>query len=192
MKRGKGVCRGVEALLCRRSGVVRSFIGCLQDLYTFVAVMVRCCCPVMRICGFDLSSAAGIPVFCSQIRLHRTVSTCVITSHHVTGNVSPGIQALACCATPLWMRRDFGCRFLMTCYAVHNLYSGCSELLTVRVLLQDIRTFVAVDETALAATHPNATDAREIWGYYPDDSPLKGLHAGDTRAALAPFLAHQV
>lgn len=60
------------------------------------------------------------------------------------------------------------------------------------VLLQDIRTFVAVDETALAATHPSATEAREIWGYYPDDSPLKGLHAGDTRAALAPFLAHQV
>ena len=55
-----------------------------------------------------------------------------------------------------------------------------------------MRTFVAVDDTALAATHPNATDAREIWGYYPDDSPLKGLHAGDTRAALAPFLAHQV
>ena len=58
--------------------------------------------------------------------------------------------------------------------------------------LQDIRTFVAMDDAALAATHPNMTDAREIWGHYPDDLPLKGLHAGDTRAALTPFLAHQV
>ena len=51
---------------------------------------------------------------------------------------------------------------------------------------------MALNDTALAATHPNQTDAREIWGYYPDDWPLKGLHAGDTRAALTPFLAHQV
>ena len=57
---------------------------------------------------------------------------------------------------------------------------------------QDIKTFVALNESALAATHPNLTGSTEIWGYYPDDWPLKGLHAGDTRAALTPFLAHEV
>lgn len=56
---------------------------------------------------------------------------------------------------------------------------------------KDIKTFVALNESALAATHPNLTGSTEIWGYYPDDWPLKGLHAGDTRAALTPFLAHE-
>lgn len=59
-------------------------------------------------------------------------------------------------------------------------------------MLQDIKTFVALNESALAATHPNLSGSTEIWGYYPDDWPLKGLHAGDTRAALTPFLAHEV
>ena len=59
-------------------------------------------------------------------------------------------------------------------------------------MLQDIKSFVALNESALAATHPNLTGSTEIWGYYPDDWPLKGLHAGDTRAALTPFLAHEV
>lgn len=59
-------------------------------------------------------------------------------------------------------------------------------------MLQDIKSFVALSESALAATHPNLTGSNEIWGYYPDDWPLKGLHAGDTRAALTPFLAHEV
>lgn len=61
-----------------------------------------------------------------------------------------------------------------------------------RAWRKDIRAYVALNDTALAATHRNQTDAREIWGYYPDDWPLKGLHAGDTRAALTPFLAHQM
>ncbi|DBA79457.1 TPA: hypothetical protein ACH3X2_007729 [Trebouxia sp. C0005] len=56
---------------------------------------------------------------------------------------------------------------------------------------KDIKSFVALSESALAATHPNLTGSNEIWGYYPDDWPLKGLHAGDTRAALTPFLAHE-
>lgn len=56
---------------------------------------------------------------------------------------------------------------------------------------KDIKSFVALNESALAATHPNLTGSTEIWGYYPDDWPLKGLHAGDTRAALTPFLAHE-
>ncbi len=59
-------------------------------------------------------------------------------------------------------------------------------------ILQDTKTFVALNESALAATHPNLSGSTEIWDYYPDDWPLKGLHAGDTRAALTPFLAHEV
>jgi hypothetical protein len=32
----------------------------------------------------------------------------------------------------------------------------------------------------------------ETWGYYPDDKPLHSLALkGDSRAALAPFLAHR-
>ena len=55
-----------------------------------------------------------------------------------------------------------------------------------------MRTFVALNESALAASRMNDTDAQEVWGYYPDDWPLKGLHAGDSRAAITPFLAHEV
>ena len=34
--------------------------------------------------------------------------------------------------------------------------------------------------------------SHESWRYYPDDHPPRGLHPGDTRAALAPYLAHHV
>lgn len=32
----------------------------------------------------------------------------------------------------------------------------------------------------------------ETWMYYPDDTPLRSMYAGDSRAALMPFLAHKV
>lgn len=50
---------------------------------------------------------------------------------------------------------------------------------------------MALNDSDLAASRMNGTD-QEVWGYYPDDWPLKGLHAGDSRAALTPFLAHEV
>lgn len=31
----------------------------------------------------------------------------------------------------------------------------------------------------------------ETWAHYPDDAPKRSLYAGDTRAALVPFLAHK-
>lgn len=72
---------------------------------------------------------------------------------------------------------------------VHNT---CLPVLTVFGLLQEVRAYVALNDSQLVANRLNDTDAQEIWGYYPDDWPLKGLHAGDSRAALTPFLAHEV
>lgn len=31
----------------------------------------------------------------------------------------------------------------------------------------------------------------ETWVYYPDDTPARSFYRGDSRAALAPFLAHK-
>lgn len=57
---------------------------------------------------------------------------------------------------------------------------------------KDLRTYVALANESVAAQHTQNRSSQEVWGYYPDDKPLKGLHPGDTRAALAPFLAHEV
>ena len=57
---------------------------------------------------------------------------------------------------------------------------------------KDMRTYVALSNETLAAKHAESASSQEIWGYYPDDKPLKGLHPGDTRAGLTPFLAHEV
>lgn len=59
-------------------------------------------------------------------------------------------------------------------------------------MLQEVRAFIALNDSQLVASRMNDTDPQEVWGYYPDDWPLKGLHAGDSRAALTPFLAHEV
>ena len=66
------------------------------------------------------------------------------------------------------------------------------SILIVIDLLQEVRAFVALNDSQLVANRLNDTDAQEVWGFYPDDWPLKGLHAGDSRAALTPFLAHEV
>ena len=58
--------------------------------------------------------------------------------------------------------------------------------------LQDMRTYVALSNQTVAAAHAATSGSQEVWGYWPDDEPLKGLHPGDTRAALTPFLAHEV
>jgi len=57
---------------------------------------------------------------------------------------------------------------------------------------KDMRTFVALANETVASEYAHFGDSPEVWGYYPDDEPLKGLHPGDSRAALTPFLAHEV
>lgn len=59
--------------------------------------------------------------------------------------------------------------------------------------LQGIRTYLAVNDSAMvAAKQQEATVFQETWEFFADDQQLKAEHPGDTRAALAPFLAHQV
>lgn len=55
-----------------------------------------------------------------------------------------------------------------------------------------MRTYVALGNETVAAAHAVTSESQEVWGYWPDDNPLKGLHPGDSRAALTPFLAHEV
>jgi hypothetical protein len=57
---------------------------------------------------------------------------------------------------------------------------------------KDMRTFVALANETVASEYAHFGDSPEVWGYYPDDEPLKGLHPGDSRAALTPFLAQEV
>ena len=79
----------------------------------------------------------------------------------------------------------------------HEIYHFCCEFPLSPVFifgfdLQDMRTYVALSNQTVAAAHAATSGSQEVWGYWPDDEPLKGLHPGDTRAALTPFLAHEV
>ena len=58
--------------------------------------------------------------------------------------------------------------------------------------LQGIRTLLAVNSTVVVEHEYGREVSHESWRYYPDDNPPRGLHPGDTRAALAPYLAHHV
>ncbi|KAL0040094.1 hypothetical protein WJX79_006208 [Trebouxia sp. C0005] len=60
-----------------------------------------------------------------------------------------------------------------------------------RAWRKDIRTLVALANETVASEYAHFGNSSEVWGYYPDDEPLKGLHPGDSRAALTPFLAHE-
>ena len=66
----------------------------------------------------------------------------------------------------------------------------CSALIT--VLLQGLQTYLATSykENATADMSYSAA-ANETWQHYPDDSPQRSWYPGDSRAALAPFLAFQ-
>lgn len=67
-----------------------------------------------------------------------------------------------------------------------------SPILIYDSVLQDMRTYVALSNQTVATAHAATSESQEVWGYWPDDEPVKGLHPGDTRAALTPFLAHEV
>ncbi|DBA83020.1 TPA: hypothetical protein ACH3X1_006796 [Trebouxia sp. C0004] len=56
---------------------------------------------------------------------------------------------------------------------------------------KSMRTFVALANETVSSQYAQPGNSSEVWGYYPDDEPLKGLHPGDSRAALTPFLAHE-
>ena len=59
-------------------------------------------------------------------------------------------------------------------------------------LLQGLRAFLASNESLPRDERAQAEAAGETWGVYPDDTPLHTLALqGDSRAALAPFLAHR-
>ena len=55
---------------------------------------------------------------------------------------------------------------------------------------QGVRTFVAGNTPAPDVLVQEGKLHNETWSYYPDDSPLRSLYGGDTRAALVPYLAH--
>ncbi len=59
--------------------------------------------------------------------------------------------------------------------------------------MQGIRTYLAVNDSTVVKAKQNEAEAfAETWEHFADDAQLKALHPGDSRAALAPFLAHQV
>ena len=59
--------------------------------------------------------------------------------------------------------------------------------------LQGLKTFVGTNQSLTPSIKQNRWGLyQELWGYYPDDTPLHTLALkGDSRAALAPFLAYR-
>ncbi|BDA41187.1 hypothetical protein COCOBI_01-8420 [Coccomyxa sp. Obi] len=62
---------------------------------------------------------------------------------------------------------------------------------TGRQLRKGIRTAVAMDAYPTEEQRAEAAEAGETWVFYPNDLPKRSAYSGDTRWALAPFLAHQ-
>ena len=60
--------------------------------------------------------------------------------------------------------------------------------------MQGVKTVVAVNDTELVNKYAaEAQGSNELWLSYRDDHiPLRAKHPGDPRAALTPWLAHQV
>ncbi|KAK9811263.1 hypothetical protein WJX72_000828 [[Myrmecia] bisecta] len=57
---------------------------------------------------------------------------------------------------------------------------------------QGIRTVVLSDKASSNDRLAEGKQFNETWAAYPDDSPLRSLYPGDSRAALAPFVAHSM
>lgn len=91
-----------------------------------------------------------------------------------------------------WQQQSF-----MAMYVTNLVISFLPKTLSWTIIgcvfvVQDMRTYVALSNQTVAEAHTATSGSQEVWGYWPDDEPLKGLHPGDTRAALTPFLAHEV
>lgn len=57
--------------------------------------------------------------------------------------------------------------------------------------MQGIRTVISTNSEPTAAIQAEAAQNNETWVFYPDDAPARSFYKGDSRAALAPFLAHK-
>lgn len=57
--------------------------------------------------------------------------------------------------------------------------------------MQGIRTLIATNSDISDDIRAEALQHNETWIYYPDDIPPRSFYRGDSRAALAPFLAHK-
>ena len=58
-------------------------------------------------------------------------------------------------------------------------------------VIQGIRTVISTNSQPTAAVKAEGAQNNETWVYYPDDTPARSFYRGDSRAALAPFLAHK-
>ena len=56
---------------------------------------------------------------------------------------------------------------------------------------QGIRTVISTNSQPTADVQAEGALNNETWVYYPDDTPARSFYKGDSRAALAPFLAHK-
>ena len=56
---------------------------------------------------------------------------------------------------------------------------------------QGIRTVISTNSQPTKDVQAEGALNNETWVYYPDDSPARSFYKGDSRAALAPFLAHK-
>ena len=57
--------------------------------------------------------------------------------------------------------------------------------------MQGIRTVIATNSQPTTEVQAEGARNNETWVYYPDDLPARSFYRGDSRAALAPFLAHK-
>ncbi len=60
-----------------------------------------------------------------------------------------------------------------------------------KTVTQGLRTLVATNETPPVWKVKEGRKHNETWTWYPDDEPLRSLYAGDSRAAMVPFIAHK-
>ncbi|KAK9807756.1 hypothetical protein WJX72_008195 [[Myrmecia] bisecta] len=60
-----------------------------------------------------------------------------------------------------------------------------------RAWRKGIRTFIASSHEPSAEQKAEGKAFQEVWSSYPDDNPVRSFYAGDSRAALMPFLAHR-
>lgn len=59
------------------------------------------------------------------------------------------------------------------------------------MVIQGVRTVIVSDALLSEEQARDAAAHGETWLFYPNDLPKRSAYSGDTRWALAPFLAHQ-
>ena len=62
-----------------------------------------------------------------------------------------------------------------------------------RLIVHGMRTFIASNKVLTLKQQQEAAQLHnETWTWWPDDEPRRSMYQGDTRAAIVPFLAHEV